>query len=427
MYPTAGYIPDLAKNSEPGQISIEEIRYLRSLAKKVADIAANPKQELKRDLWYRHNRMENVRPMLLVFPEDSWIDVIKEDALEINDPFWRQWEWYLKHLIYRDEKLADDFVIEPDLYVSAVLSISDWGMKAKYTRLDPKGSYIWDPPLKNYGDIKKLRYPVLDIDENASQKRLEAVGEVFSDILPVHMHPGVRIDANLIGTVANLRGIEQVMLDIYDAPEWLHELMNFVTEGTLNLLRSLEASGYLCLNNRGHYTDSGGIGYTNELPQPDYDGKNVRLCDLWGFGVAQEFSEVSPQHHEEFVLDYQIRILKLFGLNAYGCCEPLTHKFEILYKIPRLRRVSVSPWCDIEKAAEKLKGKYIYSWKPNPAIIIGEFDPEAIRSYIRRTIETAKDCVLEIILKDTFTIDGEPQRLETFARIAREEIEKAYN
>jgi hypothetical protein len=148
---------------------------------------------------------------------------------------------------------------------------------------------------------------------------------------------------------------------------------------------------------------------------------------LWGFGVAQEFSEVSPAHHEEFVLNYQLRILELFGLNAYGCCEPLTHKLDMLDKIPRLRRVSVSPWCDIEKAAEKLKGKYIYSWKPNPAIIVGQFNPQIIRAYVGKTIETAKDCILEIILKDTFTIDGEPQRLETFANIVREEINKAYN
>jgi hypothetical protein len=39
-------------------------------------------------------------------------------------------------------------------------------------------------------------------------------------------------------------------------------------------------------------------------------------------------------------------------------------------------------------------------------------------------LDVARGCVLELIHKDTFTICKEPQRLETWARIAREEIEK---
>lgn len=214
------------------------------------------------------------------------------------------------------------------------------------------------------------------------------------------------------------------MLDMYDRPEWLHQLMEFITEGHLRMLRYLEGNGHLTLNNRNHYPDSGGIGYTDELPVADFDGNCVRLCDLWGFGVAQEMSEVGPKFHEKFVLDYQLRILKYYGLNAYGCCEPLSNKFEMLKrKVPRLRWVSVSPWCDTEKAAEALEDKYIYSWKPNPAMIVGNFDHERIGEYIGRTLKVAKDCIVEIILKDIFTINQEPARIQTWIQIAKREIE----
>ena len=93
-------------------------------------------------------------------------------------------------------------------------------------------------------------------------------------------------------------------------------------------------------------------------------------------------------------------------------------------RVPRLRRVSVSPWCDIEVAAKELEDKYIFSWKPSPAIIVGKFDPDRIRAYIRKTLQVARGCVLEIILKDTFTIDHDPERLKTWLKICREEIEK---
>ncbi len=193
----------------------------------------------------------------------------------------------------------------------------------------------------------------------------------------------------------------------------------------MNIVNFLEGNGYLSLNNRNHYNDSGGIGYTDELPSSDFNGKHVRLCDLWGFGVAQELAWVSPEQHEEFLLNYQLPILERCGLNAYGCCESYENKFDMLKRrIPRLRRVSVSPWCDIEKAVDALKDKYIFSWKPNPAMVSVNFNPEQIRKYIRRTLEVAKGCVLEIIHKDTFTIAKEPERLEIWTRIAREEIER---
>lgn len=423
LSPTAGYILNVARGAEPGPLPGAEREKLRALARRVADIAAEPRQAEKRALWLRHNRLEPVRPMVLVFPEDSWAEIIGEDQLKLTHPFWRQWEWHLKHLIYRREKLADDFVIEPELYVSRVLCWGDWGLEPQYFRSgQAKGSWKYDPPLKDPDDIHKLRHPTIEVDEAATQRAFDAVSEVFADLLPVHIHCGLP-HANLIGTATALRGIEQVMWDMCDRPAWLHQLMSFIAEGFMKAVGYLEQSGYLTLNNGHHYNDSGGIGYTDELPAPGFSGR-VRLRDLWGFGVAQELALVGPAQHEEFVLNYQLRLLERCGLNAYGCCEPYTHKFDMLKKIPRLRRVSVSPWCDVEAAADALQDRYIFSWKPNPAMVADLFDPDAIRAYIRRTLEVTRGCVVEMIHKDTFTIQREPARLETWARIAREEIDR---
>src|SRR5659263_712934 len=100
LSPTAGYIPDFQEKNMPGILDSKERQYLRELARRVLEISARPEQEDKRALWYSHNKLEKVRPLLLVFPEDSWIDIIGEEALKLTDPFWRQWEWYLRHLLY---------------------------------------------------------------------------------------------------------------------------------------------------------------------------------------------------------------------------------------------------------------------------------------------------------------------------------------
>lgn len=427
IYPTAGYIADFSAGALPGGLRSCERTYLRDLARKVAEIAAEPGQEEKRNLWYRHNNLEKVRPMLLVFPEDSWVEIIGEDKLSVEDPFWRQWEWYLKHLIYRHDNLPDDFVIEPQLLVNRAIKMENgWGVTPKWVHSKmEKGSYVYDPPLKNPEDIDKVTYPRMKVDEETTNTAFEAVSSVFGDILPVEIHCSTPYNhVNLISAATMLRGIQQLMLDMYDRPEWVHRLMRLLADGEERNIRYLEENNYLSLNNGHHYTDSGGIGYSKELPSADYDGTNTCLKDLWGFGVAQEMSEVSPMQHEEFLLQYQMRVLKDFGLVSYGCCEPYTTKFDMVKQIPQLRRVSISPWCNVEAAANSLEDKYIFSWKPNPAMLVHGFDPEEVRKYIRHTLEVAKDCVVEVVLKDTFTIEHDPNRVRTWTRIAREEIQR---
>lgn len=426
LYPTAGYGPMFGSN-EISVLSNPERTLLRDLAQKVAEISTEPIQEKKRKLWYSHNQLEKTKPLVLLFPEDSWGEILGEDQLEVTSTFWKKWEWYLRHLIYRSQNFIDDFVIEPDLYISKIINTGSWGVDSKYIETEnERGSWAYDPPLKNPDNIKKMKIPTIEVNEKGTQKIFDAVNEVFGDLLNVHLYCPAPF-ANLITEATMFRGIEQVMMDVYDRPEWLHELMSIITNGVLNQVKFLEDGGHLTLNNRNHYTDTGGIGYTSQLPTKNYDNKNVRLQDLWGLGVAQEFSEVGPVQHEEFALDYQIKILEKFGLNCYGCCEPLTRKFNIIKnKIPRLRRVSVSPWCNIEIAAKELEDKYIYSWKYNPAKVITVFEPEQIRADIQNILHVAKDCVLEIILKDTITIKNEPQRLNIWSKIVKEEINKIW-
>lgn len=393
-------------------------------------LAESPRAAELRDLWRRHDDLEATRPLLLVFPEDSWAEVIPARTLAIHDPFWRQWEWHLRHLLWRSARLDDDFVFEPDLLVPAAVRRTGWGMETRYRRLDPRGSYVWDGPLSDERDLDRLVVPRLEVDRAATRRAVEALGGVFGDILPVRAVVAPPAE-NVFGDAAMLRGLEQVMLDMSDAPAFLHRLLAFLARGPMEQLSALEAAGALTLNNRNHYTDSGGIGYTGALPAPGRAaaiaaGAPPVAADLWGFGVAQEASGVGPAQHEEFILEHQLPYLERFGLVAYGCCEPYTRKFDMLKRrVPRLRRVSVSPWCDIDAAAEALGDRYVFSWKPNPAMLADRFDPDHVRTYLRGALEQTRGCRLEIVLKDTFTVQGDARRFVEWTRIAREEIDRA--
>jgi hypothetical protein len=219
-----------------------------------------------------------------------------------------------------------------------------------------------------------------------------------------------------------LRGLEQIMYDMYDYPDELHQLMAFLRDGHMLKLDFLEKNGLLSLNNDGTYVGSGGFGWTNELPQKDFNGKIVRTTDMWGFGESQETSQISPEMFEEFILPYQIPVLERFGLNCYGCCEPLNKRWYAVKNIPRLRRVSVSPWSDLKDMAEKLEDKYIYSLKPNPAYLaVSQIDEDFIRKSLREAMQATRNCRVEIIMKDNNTIGNNPENVIKWCRIAKEE------
>lgn len=135
---------------------------------------------------------------------------------------------------------------------------------------------------------------------------------------------------------------------------------------------------------------------------------------------------VSPVMHEEFVMKYESEFIKPFGLNGYGCCDDLTLKLDAVCALPQMRRISISPFANVQKSAERLKGDFILSWKPDPSDLVGGFDEHIVRSRFRSALEHAQNnsCVFEMILKDTHTCDHHPERFDAWSKIAREEVNR---
>jgi hypothetical protein len=68
----------------------------------------------------------------------------------------------------------------------------------------------------------------------------------------------------------------------------------------------------------------------------------------------------------------------------------------------------------------------VFCRKPNPTLIsTAKFDEELIRDDLRRTLEVAGGCNLEIVMKDVHTVCDEPWRLGRWVEIAREVCDSA--
>jgi hypothetical protein len=406
-------------------ISSEDRKILRELAQRVAEIAAMPLMAERRDLWRRHNNMEQVRPVVYVEPEGAWGELLPDQALLCREQTAREIERDLRRRIYMAEHFASDNVIEKEWIVRKVINSSGWGLEPHRTHSEnSRGAYGFSPVIETPSDLKKLRIPEISHDETATREQLELFQSLFGDILTIRLKGVYWLSYHLMNQFSALRGLQELLMDMIENPGMVHDAMAFLEEGHRQILRQYVDQNLLSLNNDNTAIYTSGYGYTDELPKPGYEPNQVRPEDMWCWAEAQEMTVVSPAMHEEFVFTHEKRLLEPFGLNGYGCCDDLTKKLDFVLSVPNLRRVSVSPWADVELCAERIKGNVIFMWKPQPAHLVGNFNKSNIQSYLRRTVEVtrAQGCSLEIVLLDTHTCEYHPERFDEWTMIAHQAV-----
>jgi len=412
---------------DAGTINQGDCLILRDLAMRVADIAADPVMEERRNLWYKHHSLQPVRPMMLIFPEGSWVEWIPPDRLEWEGEKARAVEVDLLQRIYKYEHFRDDTVIEPEWIELA--PIRDTGSGVTVQRNEStleRGSWGFVPIIRDIQDLERLHHPVIQYDEAEHIRSADQMEALFGDFLEVKMAGIKHISFHMVKMYTDWCGLENMMYDLIDRPEFVHAVLSFIEEGYYQWIQQLEDFNLLSLNNDNTYHSSGGNGYTDELPAPGFHPERVRTVDMWSSAESQEFHVVSPEMHVEYALTYEKRLLSRFGLNGYGCCEDLSRKLDDIFTIPNIRRISIAPFANVDICAPKLKGDYIFSWKPHPAHLIGDFNPDMIRDHIQYTLDVAYEHgnVLEIILKDTHTCEHHPDKFDYWSQICRELIKE---
>jgi hypothetical protein len=423
--PSTGQIHTGPRRVFPGftpkdlHVSKEDREILHPLAERAASLAASPEMEEKRELWKKLNSLEKIRPVILCDPENGWNEIITEAQMKCRGKMARHWEMDLRKEIFWGEEMGDDRPVEPYFNVPCSFAPDDWGVEIIEHDTDSQdGSKVWDPPIKDYDqDLPKLKMPTIEIDWPTSKESCTIAQDIFGDLLQVRQKSGWFFTFGITREVVKLRGLMNLYTDFYDHPDGLKELLGFISRANLAKIDFLEENNLLCLNNDGTYIGSGGLGFTDELPQSGFDGR-VRLSDLWGFTESQETVNVSPEMYEEFVFPVETPIMERFGLTCYGCCEELHTRWHVVKNHPHLRRVSCSPWSDKAQMSANLEDKYIFSLKPIPTpLSFPTPDWEAVRQEIREQFELTKDNVVEVVMKDNHTLGNNPENVVTWCRI----------
>jgi len=412
------------------KISARDRAVLRGLAEKQAAIASLPGHKEKAGLWRDLNGLRSKRPMVAI-SQVCWneMNINDELTMQCEDEFCRGIELSFLAAIYVHKHFPADSVLDNSYIINPVIHDSEFGIKIEEAVIDQAAgdikSHGYIPQIKDEADIAKIKDPVIKYDRDETMKRYNIAHDIFGDILDVKTGGINSAWFAPWDMLVQWWGAQEVLLDLVLRPELVHLAMNRLVDAYIARLEQWENLGLLSFGSGNYNIGSGGLAFTDELPCQDFNPAHVRPCDQWGCAAAQIFSEVSPEMHEEFALQYEKRWLKKFGLTMYGCCEPLHNKISILKTVPNLRKISCSPWCKLDKAVAQIGTDYVLSVKPSPAIFAEDrWNPEAARRTIRTILEQTRGCHVEIVAKDLSTMRGQPQRLWEWAAIAMEEVEK---
>jgi len=352
-----------------------------------------------------------------------------ELELQTNDSFCRQVEETLRRTIYQWNHMPVDMVVEAKFYSPLVIHDGEFGIAEDVdtVRQDERSDIVsrdFRPQIDSERDLEKIKMPIVSHDREASERNHQTLVDTFGDILPIEKTGIVHQWFAPWDELIRWWDVEKALMDLVLRPELVHQAMERLTNAYLERLKQWEEQNLLSVTDGNYRVGSGGPGYTDELPQSDFDPTRVRPVDQWGCGTAQIFSAVSPEMHEEFALQYERRWMERFGLNYYGCCEPLHTKIDVLKSIPNLRKISMSPWADVEKMVEGTNGGVVLSYKPNPAVLAkNPWNPAEARQALVEVLEKTQGCAVEIILKDISTVQYEPQRLWEWSEVAMDVVQ----
>ena len=406
------------------RINQKDREILRDLAKRQAEIANSPQMKKLKEEWMRHNTFQPGRPMITVELGTFAPDMLPP-MLQCQGEQARQMEWALRSNLVNYELFQDDTVVRDHIPVGWNTWFLPFNLPVKIQHVegvDNSLGHHFVPAIEDFEeDFHKLGRSAFGVNRKATEEQTAQWEELCGDILPVK-RAGICLIASLTQNLVHLMSMETMFTAMYDAPELFHKAMEQLTDDYLDYFAFLEREELYLPTTGDQLLCQGTYCFTDELPEQPHNSREV-----WGYLDSQETVGVSPAMMEEFILPYYQKVMTQCGLVSYGCCEPVDGIWDcFLSKQPNLRKVSISPWCNEEKMGEALRGKrVVYQRKPSPNFLgVGtRLEEDALRAHIRRTVQAAQGCQLELTQRDVYNVSGSPEKVRRYVEILREECE----
>ena len=401
---------------------------VRDWAKRYMELALSEEQGKMNRRMKDTNDLKITRPPVLI-DEIPWHEMNFEGALDCvcEDTALRNMEYTLRVALYREKYFKCDNYIEPVWPVYKAFENTGNGFAIKEQRLavDQKNNIVshhYEDVLEDESALEMYHDPVITPHPELDAANVAQAEEILDGIMPVQLR-GHGIYYSPWDQISMLRGVEPILFDIYDRPEYLHKLMELFTRGMSLTMDQMEKYGLYDPRVLSLHCTPGTV-----TPPTEPDPAQYGCKDIWFRTMAQMFNMVSPEVHDEFDIQYSIPLASRCAYTYYGCCEPLHDRIDKLQQYPNLRKIGVTPWAKEEVMAERMGGKYVYSKKPSPAHVAIATDPEVIRKETEATVRLCQKygCPAEFVLKDISTVSHRPQNLIVWANTVSDVLDQYY-
>ncbi|MEA4823653.1 MAG: hypothetical protein VB111_06020 [Clostridiaceae bacterium] len=374
------------------------------------------------------NDLKIVRPPLLI-DEIPWQQMNFDGSLTCicEDESLRRIEYSFRMNLFRDKYFKCDNFIIPFWGIRKSYSSTGNGFNIRENIIraentDIQSHHFFDM-IPDEAALEAFHLPVITPHPEEDAENMAKMQELFGDTIPVVLEGESIIYHAPWDVIPRLHGVDNVLYDIYDRPEFLHKIIGLFTDAARAEMDQKEKFGLYTSGNVGLHCTPGFV----TLPEGK-SPENGTCCTTWFRTMAQMFSSISPAAHEEFDLQYSRPLAERCAYTYYGCCEPLHDRLDYIKKYKNLRKVGASPWANVESTAVQLGHDYVMSRKPNPAHVAIKTDPEVIRKEITETVKAAQKygCPCDITLKDISTVSNRPENLIVWAETASEVLDEYY-
>ena len=410
-------------------ISKKDLEIIRSLANQQYEYSqADAMKSLKKE-WLNHNTFKGSRPMVYIelgtFEQEIVPPLLKCEGKQARDIETNLYRNFVNHTMF-----GDDFPV-PDYYsiaYSAKMKLFDIDVEVVHT--DGLGHQFVHQINNLEADFDKFKKSTYTFNTDDALKAADDMREILGGSLPVKI-VGTALYAVPTQCIVHLMGMENMLYSMYDYPDMFTEMMNRIADDYIEYFTLMSEKGLMLPTIGNEHLPQGTWCYTDELPDAaEREKRKFGMGDVWGFMDSQETVGISPDMFFEFIAPCYEKVAKQYGLLSYGCCEPVDPIWDDwLSKFENLRKVSISPWCNEEFMGERLKGKkVIYQRKPSPNYLgVDEvLDEQAVRAHMRRTMEAANGCKLEITQRDVYSVGNNPEKVRRYVEIIRDCAEKYY-
>jgi hypothetical protein len=272
----------------------------------------------------------------------------------------------LRILLFLHKEILDDRVLEGIVVnFGEVFESSLFGSKPAYkNQADPS---MGDPVIKTEKDLENMNYP--DFYNSGLMPKILEVYEtalkIVKDRVPVFFE---RWDRSPWGTAAHLMGLMDLLLNSRRNPDFVRELLAFVTESRIRWEREKEK----------------------------FLGTRTERAFLYDDEVDAKL--ISDEMYESLVYPFEKKLADFYpkGIFYFHSCGDITPFLDTIATIPGLRRLHISPATDFKIAAQKLGGRFTFQKRLHPLKDLQLCNAKTMQQGIKEALETGKGTSMEL-------------------------------